>query len=61
MAIMALKDTKIPQICSTGFYNELSFDIVIPYSFIPNSNSENVFLNKELIEIKGYGSNTESN
>ena len=27
MAIMALKDTKIPQICSTGFYNELSFDI----------------------------------
>ena len=44
-----------------GENNELSFDIVIPYSFIPNSNSENVFLNKELIEIKGYGSNTESN
>ena len=44
-----------------GENNELSFDIVIPYSFIPNSNSENVFLNKELIEINGYGSNTESN
>ena len=61
MAIMALKDTKIPQICSTGFYNELSFDIVIPYSLIPNSSSGNVFLNIELNVTKGDGSNTESN